>query len=274
MARTAEIKKLAEERKKLVMQARKIIDKASAEGRGMSSEEKDSWERFMRDVDALKERMDELARQDDAEKEEDTDTDTDTDAREDEEDTDEEDTEAEDAGRSATRVKGKKRIKKLISERRSAGRITDPNPVNDVAQGRAHILNAPKRANETLEQFKTRQRRNSQGYIDAFNDYFLNGPQALLNPIHQRSVQADADIQGGYLVMPQIYVAELIKFMDNDIFVRALATKKTSAGAQSLGAPSLDTDISDAAWTSERSQLVRPNRLEPPVLFPRRRGPT
>ncbi|HEX8221678.1 MAG TPA: phage major capsid protein, partial [Chloroflexia bacterium] len=57
--------------------------------------------------------------------------------------------------------------------------------------------------------------------------------------------------QGGFLVAPQQFVAVLIKFLDDETFVRELATKFQVPNAQSLGAPSLDNDPSDADWTSE-----------------------
>src|SRR6185437_7127849 len=67
----------------------------------------------------------------------------------------------------------------------------------------------------------------------------------------QRAIQADSDIVGGYLVAPQEFVAKLIKFVNNYLFIRQKATKYVVKAAQSLGAPSLDNDISDADWTSE-----------------------
>ncbi len=66
-----------------------------------------------------------------------------------------------------------------------------------------------------------------------------------------RALQADADVSGGFLVLPQEYVAQLIKDVDNQVFIRQLATVFPLTNAASLGAPSLDTDVEDATWTSE-----------------------
>jgi HK97 family phage major capsid protein len=66
-----------------------------------------------------------------------------------------------------------------------------------------------------------------------------------------RALQAGADISGGYIVAPQQFIASLIQAVDNAVFIRQRATKYTVPTAESLGVPSLDTDISDADWTFE-----------------------
>ena len=58
------------------------------------------------------------------------------------------------------------------------------------------------------------------------------------------------DNKGGYLAPPQV-MAELIKFLDDMVFMRRLARTISIPGAVSLGAPSWDTDPSDADWTAE-----------------------
>lgn len=66
-----------------------------------------------------------------------------------------------------------------------------------------------------------------------------------------RALQADSDTQGGFLVTPQQFVMELIKFVDNMVFIRQRARTFSIPTAASLGAPSLDTDPDDADWTVE-----------------------
>lgn len=66
-----------------------------------------------------------------------------------------------------------------------------------------------------------------------------------------RALQADADVSGGFIVTPQQFVAQLIKAVDNEVFIRGLANIIPVPNAQSLGAPSLNTDPDDADWTSE-----------------------
>jgi HK97 family phage major capsid protein len=96
-------------------------------------------------------------------------------------------------------------------------------------------------------------------YRSAYNRYLRGGPRVLNNdemrllqgPDDVRALQADSDTTGGFLVAPQQMVNELIKFKDNLVFMRGLATKYTVTGAGSLGAPSLDADPADSNWTAE-----------------------
>ncbi len=66
-----------------------------------------------------------------------------------------------------------------------------------------------------------------------------------------RALQADADIAGGYTVVPPEFVNILIKAVDNYTFMPGLSTTFTLAKAESLGAVSLDADPEDADWTGE-----------------------
>jgi len=63
--------------------------------------------------------------------------------------------------------------------------------------------------------------------------------------------QADDAAAGGYLVGPQTFVAELIKDLDNEVFMRRLARVVTTNQSGSLGVPTLTTDLDDAEWTGE-----------------------
>lgn len=66
-----------------------------------------------------------------------------------------------------------------------------------------------------------------------------------------RALQAGSDTEGGFLVMPEMFVNQLIKFVDDIVTVRGLSTVFQVANATSLGVPSLDTDIDDSDWTTE-----------------------
>jgi len=67
-----------------------------------------------------------------------------------------------------------------------------------------------------------------------------------------RALQADADTEGGYLIAPETFVAQLIKFVDDMVFVRGHANVLPPlTQSAKLGVPSLDTDISDLDWTTE-----------------------
>lgn len=69
----------------------------------------------------------------------------------------------------------------------------------------------------------------------------------------RKALQANLADQGGYLVAPQQFVAELVQSVKDMVVIEQIARVFTLTKAQSLGAPSLDTDLNDADWTSEVS---------------------
>ena len=100
---------------------------------------------------------------------------------------------------------------------------------------------------QTTEEVRT-------AHIEAAARDFLRGGLGAVSQEHAeefRALQAGSDTEGGYLVMPEEFKNQLIKFVDNAVHVRGLATVHRVAKATSLGAPSLDTDVSDADWTVE-----------------------
>lgn len=66
-----------------------------------------------------------------------------------------------------------------------------------------------------------------------------------------RGQQSDDPTSGGYLVGPQQFVAELLKDLDDEVFMRRLSRIFPVTGSGSLGVPTLDTDLSDPEWTGE-----------------------
>lgn len=66
-----------------------------------------------------------------------------------------------------------------------------------------------------------------------------------------RALQADSDAAGGYLYQPMEFVNDLIKAVDNLVFIRQWANVQQVSTAESLGRPSLENDPADPTWTSE-----------------------
>lgn len=66
-----------------------------------------------------------------------------------------------------------------------------------------------------------------------------------------RALEAADDTEGGYMVPPEQFVADLIKAVDDATFIRGLATVNQLTSGDSMGRPSLDTDPADSDWTSE-----------------------
>lgn len=93
--------------------------------------------------------------------------------------------------------------------------------------------------------------------MDAFRSYIVTG---AVRP-ELRDLQVDSGtpgsegILGGYLVPPQQFIAELIKALDNAVFVRRISRVFQVTTSDSLGAPVLDSDMSDAQWTTEVQDL-------------------
>ncbi len=88
-------------------------------------------------------------------------------------------------------------------------------------------------------------------YRATFNAWLSAGQRDLPSSPEMRTLQADVATAGGYLQAPQQFIAELIKNVDDAVFIRQKARKVRVISADSLGQPRLDTDVSDAEWTSE-----------------------
>lgn len=82
---------------------------------------------------------------------------------------------------------------------------------------------------------------------------WLRGGQVSLRQEEARALQADLDASGGYLVLPMQFADRLIQAVDDAVFIRQWATVYSVPNAESLGAPSLDTDPADPTWVSELS---------------------
>lgn len=79
----------------------------------------------------------------------------------------------------------------------------------------------------------------------------IKGGARVLSDADLKALRADQDSAGGFLLAPQQVVNELIKAIDDMVFIRKLATVYPLAVSESLGVPVLDTDLSDPTWTSE-----------------------
>jgi HK97 family phage major capsid protein len=84
----------------------------------------------------------------------------------------------------------------------------------------------------------------------AFRKALVSGVQSL-NADETRALAFDNDAAGGYLSPPEQFVNDLIKAVDDQVFIRQKATVYQLNGAHSLGVPSLENDPADAAWTAE-----------------------
>jgi len=98
----------------------------------------------------------------------------------------------------------------------------------------------------------SKDRRSTAEYRSAFENYLVSGrAKGLDTGGETRDLAADSDVDGGYLVAPTQTVASLIQAVDDAVVVRQFATVIPVRSAQNLGVPVLDTDVSDADWTTE-----------------------
>lgn len=268
-AKQKEIQDLREERLKKVKAGRDILDKAQGEKRGLNAEEQAQWDAIMTEVDDLGARaknMEKQARAEDGSwdasgkepvgkgkkpgKDGKFEGDDDEPRSEEDEDEEDEEEDEDDDERSHKpryiEVNGRRYL--VVPRTKAKRSVVAPGAKATDGQRDRGFRRNP---GESIGDFETRCRRSTREYERCFYDYMLRGEQAFMNPRNARAIQADSDILGGYLVAPQEFVARLIKFVNNYVFVRRKATIYTVKAAQSLGAPSLDTDPGDAVWTSE-----------------------
>lgn len=84
----------------------------------------------------------------------------------------------------------------------------------------------------------------------AFSKFVKSGTQ-FLSADEMKSLVNNQDEMGGFLTAPEQFRAELIRFVDDAVFMRQLGTVIPMDTADSLGVPTFDTDMDDAEWTSE-----------------------
>ena len=87
--------------------------------------------------------------------------------------------------------------------------------------------------------------------IQAALQKYFKGSMSNLTHDEQRALSQGSAVDGGFLVPAEQFVANLLKKVDDIARIRTLATVYKLNKAVSLGVPSLETDPSDADWTSE-----------------------
>lgn len=95
--------------------------------------------------------------------------------------------------------------------------------------------------------------RGSKEYQEVFARYLKNGGSAIASasPEIRAALQTDSDTAGGFLSPSEQFSNGFIQAVNDQVFVREMATKETVATAQSLGIPTLAADPADADWTPE-----------------------
>jgi HK97 family phage major capsid protein len=148
-------------------------------------------------------------------------------------------------------LKSDKRNKFLADQGKSEGRKSEPDNGNEGSKKKDEVRTLTWGENyESKREIKLSGPYATDEYRAAHAKWLAYGSQAL-SIEEYRALQADSDTVGGYITNPVQMVADLIKFVDNMVFVRQKCTVFSVPTAQSLGAPSLDTDMSAPDWTAE-----------------------
>lgn len=112
------------------------------------------------------------------------------------------------------------------------------------AQGMGALTEMPKEERAAFENIQKR----------AFVSFLVDGLRDM-EPTERRALQLGQGSKGGFLVAPQKFVRDIIAGIDDEVFIRGLATKHELTDAHSLGIPSRDSDISDSDWTTEIQEV-------------------
>lgn len=88
--------------------------------------------------------------------------------------------------------------------------------------------------------------------MKGFRSWLRSGTAASGEGVQEfRALSVGTDTEGGFLVTPEQFIAQLLKAVDDQVFIRRRATKFPVPNANSLGVPTLDADPADADWTTE-----------------------
>lgn len=97
--------------------------------------------------------------------------------------------------------------------------------------------------------------RRKELHFKAFRRYLSGQPEmnnkAWMETPEFKAYQADNPAGGGFTVMPQQLVSDILTLMKDLVYVRGLATRYEVPNAESLGVPAIDTEPSDSDWTAE-----------------------
>jgi HK97 family phage major capsid protein len=98
--------------------------------------------------------------------------------------------------------------------------------------------------------------RGSPEYIEAFRNV-LSGHMSAKEarndlPVElRRTLQADKDVVGGFLVVPEAFMTDLIQDLKDQVWIRQLARNIAMPRADRIAWPVLDDTFDDSDWTAE-----------------------
>ena len=194
------LKNLLEKRNAAIAAARTIAEKADAEKRSMTAEERQNYDRAMTEQAEIKGDIE--------------------------------------------RVEAREAVERDLAT--SRGRQTESNdPSNgNEARGTKSLASLEYRG-QKIEGVHRLAERSSEQYNKSFRNYISAEKRVAA------SFANDIDADGGYLHAPYQFVMELIKALDNAVFIRKYARVLPVTTTDSLGIPTMTVRPGDADWTSE-----------------------
>jgi len=92
--------------------------------------------------------------------------------------------------------------------------------------------------------------RSQPDYNDRFIKHILTGKDTGLSDWQSLGLTVGTNPKGGYLV-PMTFLSKIIRFLDQRVFMRELATVISGVSSSGLGVPTHEADPGDADWTTE-----------------------
>jgi HK97 family phage major capsid protein len=212
------IKELIEKRNRLAQQGRDLYDKINKEGRSMTDEEKKNDDLRFTEINDIADQIKRFERQLELERE------------------------------SAAAVVAAGRAAQTHTQEQADAEADRQHRSRLIAH-EARLSRLMSVAGDKSVRFEDRQleARSSHKY-SANHEAYLRGEMSLGE---LRALAADVAVSGGYLVMPLQMSMDLIKAIDDEVFIRRFATKHLVVNADGMGMASLDADPADSDWTAE-----------------------
>lgn len=91
--------------------------------------------------------------------------------------------------------------------------------------------------------------RAGEKYKKEFREFIKYGMDSL-SP-ETRALSAGVLTEGGALIPPEEFVAQLLQKIDDSVYLRKIATVQKLTKSVSLGVPTLENDPADSDWTTE-----------------------
>lgn len=151
------------------------------------------------------------------------------------------------ADRSESRKSRLESAEKELKE--SRGRHTDPENPSDPERRKGDAVELEVRGQKLrFEPGSPEHRRCQPDYLTGFRSW-LRG--------EQRALQTDLDSAGGFLTVPEQFLATLLKDVDDEVMIRNISRVLPPITAQSIGVPTRQSKMQAFGWGQE---LSAPNK--------------